>query len=179
MRFDLTKKALSLAVVGASVIGVSAMTTGSASAATYTCKTSDKSIDDWSYGGPLPDNFDVKIKNCIRRSGSYVYGYSTMNFDFAPEYAGTDFRDKLDGAEFRFNINHVDGGPDTVFLKKDYDLMDDFARLNGSGNVGAKTRVWKKKVGSKSAYVDGTVRLNWNRDGKGFINHGFAGTRSV
>ncbi|MFI7016850.1 hypothetical protein [Streptomyces sp. NPDC050164] len=48
------------------------------------------------------------------------------------------------------------------------------------GPVGdLRQRPLKKKVGGKSAYTDGALRLNWDEDGKGVRTYGFKTGRSV
>ncbi|NGO81801.1 hypothetical protein G6045_40080 [Streptomyces sp. YC504] len=178
MKLNLPKRALSLAVVGASVLGVCAIGTGSASAASWKCKPYTDNMDDEAYDGPAPDNFNITVTNCIKEAGSYVYAKATVSFDFLPNY-GPPMSNTFDSAHFRLNVNRPRSGTDSVYLKKDYNLLDDFDRMNSSGNGSTSTRTFKVYVGSKKAYTDGTLRFNWQNDGKGVKSYGFPKSPTV
>ncbi|WP_037675488.1 hypothetical protein [Streptomyces griseus] len=171
---------MSVALVGATVVGASVLAVSPASALSWKCKSSSKTIDDAGYSGPWGDNWDFTVKNCVARSGSYVYAKATVSWDAPPWYSGTDhLYETFDSAGFRLYLKHADAGADTVLVKKDFDIQDKLAAMNGSGNGSWTSSTIKKKVGSKSAYVDGALRLNWDEDGKGVRNYGFSATSSV
>lgn len=85
----------------------------------------------------------------------------------------------FDSAGFRLYLKRADAGADTVLVKKNFDIQAKPAAMNGSGNGSWTSSTIKKKVGSKSAYGDGALRLNWDEDGKDVRHYGFKGTSSV
>lgn len=174
-----SKKALSVALVGASIVGATVLTASPASALSWKCKTSSKTIDDAGYSGPWGDNWDFKVKNCVARSGGYVYAKATVSWDAPPWYSGSDLSETFDSAHFRLYITHPDAGTDTILGTKTFSIRDNLAGMNGSGNGSWSTSTAKKYVGSKRAYADGALKLNWDEDGKDVRHYDFSGTRSV
>ncbi|GAA2086311.1 hypothetical protein GCM10009801_48670 [Streptomyces albiaxialis] len=172
------KRALSVALVGAAVAGVSAVTTSPASALSWKCNSSTRTIDDAGYSGPWGDNWDFTVKNCVARSGGYVYAKAKVSWDAPPWYSGTDLSETFDSAYFRLYLKHADGGADTVLGKKTFSIRDNLAKMNGSGNGSWTTSTAKKYVGNKSAYADGALKLNWDEDGKGLRHYSFQGSGS-
>ncbi|MGW0773920.1 hypothetical protein ACWD01_09785 [Streptomyces sp. NPDC002835] len=178
-RSSASRKAVSLALVGAGVVGATVLTVTPASALSWKCDSSSRTIDDASYSGPAGDNWDFTVKNCVARSGGYVYSKAKVTWDAPPWYAGTDLSNTFDSAYFRLYVKHADAGADTVLGKKTFYIQDNLAAMNGAGNGSWTTSTAKKYVGGKSAYADGALKLNWNNDGKGLRHYGFSGTRSV
>ncbi|OKK02242.1 hypothetical protein AMK26_21385 [Streptomyces sp. CB03234] len=172
---------MSAALVGAAVVGASVLGSAPASALNWKCTSSSSTIDDAGYSGPWGDNWDFTVKNCVARSGGYVYAKATVSWDAPPWYSGTDLSETFDSAHFRLYLNHSDAGPDTVLLRKDFNIQPALAAMNGSGsgNGSWTSSTIKKSVGSKSAYADGALRLNWDEDGKGVRQYDFKGTGSV
>ncbi|MFI6375468.1 hypothetical protein [Streptomyces sp. NPDC050546] len=173
------KKFMSVALVGATVVGASVLSVSPAAALSWKCKESSKTIDDAGYTGPWGDNWDFTVKNCVARSGSYVYAKAKVTWDAPPWYSGSDLSETFDSAGFRLYLKHSDAGADTVLLKKDFGIRAKLAAMNGSGNGSWTSSTIKKKVGGKSAYADGALRLNWDEDGKDVIHYGFKASRSV
>ncbi|MGW7081646.1 hypothetical protein [Streptomyces sp. NPDC054866] len=173
------RKAVSFALVGATAATVLTAMTSPASALSWKCNTSSQSIDDRSYSGPAPDNIDIKIKNCVARSGSYVYAKATMSFDFPPTYAGGDIGNTMTGATMPLYVKRSDAGADTLLGTQTYNVRDNFQRMNGSGNGTFTTSTMKKRVGSGRFYTDSAIKINWVNDGKGYFHYGFeaSGTR--
>ncbi|WP_405931670.1 hypothetical protein [Streptomyces sp. NBC_00827] len=174
------RKAMSVALVGVTVAGVSVLAVSPASALSWTCKSSSKTIDDAGYSGPWGDNWDFTVKNCVARSGSYVYAKATVTWDAPPWYAGTtdNLAETFDSAGFRLYLKHADAGADTVLVKKDFDIQGKLAAMNSAGNGSWTSSTIKKKVGSKTAYADGALRLNWDEDGKDVRTYDFTATSS-
>ncbi|MCX5559251.1 hypothetical protein [Streptomyces sp. NBC_00038] len=174
------RKAMSVALVGVTVAGVSVLAVSPASALSWTCKSSSKTIDDAGYSGPWGDNWDFTVKNCVARSGSYVYAKATVTWDAPPWYSGStdNLAEVFDSAGFRLYLKHADAGADTVLVKKDFDIQGKLAAMNGAGNGSWTSSTIKKKVGSKTAYADGALRLNWDEDGTGVRTYDFTATSS-
>ncbi|MGW5862608.1 hypothetical protein ACWFRJ_10610 [Streptomyces sp. NPDC055239] len=178
-RSSAARKAVSVALVGATVAGVSVLATAPASALSWKCNSSSRTIDDAGYSGPWGDNWDFTVKNCVARSGGYVYSKAKVTWDAPPWYSGTDLSQTFDDAYFRLYVKHADGGADTVLGHKTFYIQDNLAGMNGSGNGSWTTSTAKKYVGGKSAYADGALKLNWDDDGKGLRHYGFKGSGSV
>ncbi|MGH4030760.1 hypothetical protein ACQB60_17685 [Actinomycetota bacterium Odt1-20B] len=172
------KKAVSVALVGAAVAGASVLTAAPASALSWKCNSSSRTIDDAGYSGPWGDNWDFTVKNCVARSGGYIYSKATVSWDAPPWYSGTDLSNTFDAAYFRLYVKHADGGADSVLAHKTFYIQDNLAAMNGSGNGSWSTGTAKKYVGSKSAYADGALKLNWNNDGRDLVHYGFKGSGS-
>ncbi|ORT57920.1 hypothetical protein BKD26_22440 [Streptomyces sp. CB03238] len=170
---------MSAALVGAAVVGASVLSLSPASALNWKCTSSSSTIDDAGYSGPFADNWDFTVKNCVARSGGYVYAKATVSWDAPPSYAGTDLTETFDSAHFRLYLKHSDAGADTVLLKKDFNIQPALAAMSSAGNGSWSSSTIKKSVGSKSAYAAGALRLNWDEDGKGVRQYDFKGTRSV
>lgn len=104
------RKAMSVALVGVTVAGVSVLAVSPASALSWTCKSSSKTIDDAGYSGPWGDNWDFTVTNCVARSGSYVYAKATVKWDAPPWYSGStdNLAEVFDSAGFRLYLKHAD-----------------------------------------------------------------------
>ncbi|WP_345669528.1 hypothetical protein [Streptomyces phyllanthi] len=178
-RSSASRKVMSVALVGATVVGASLLTVSPASALSWKCKDSSRTIDDAGYSGPWADNWDFTVKNCVARSGDYVYAKATVSWDAPPWYSGSDLSETFDSAHFRLYLKRADANADTVLKKKDFDIKSKLAAMDGNGNGSWTSSTIKKKVGSKSAYADGALRLNWDEDGRDVRHYGFKGTRSV
>ncbi|MEU5102096.1 MULTISPECIES: hypothetical protein [unclassified Streptomyces] len=170
---------MSAALVGATVVGASMLAASPASALSWKCKSSSRTIDDAGYSGPWADNWDFTVKNCVARSNSYVYAKAKVTWDAPPWYSGSDLKETFDSAHFRLYLKRADAGPDTVLARKDFDIRAKLAAMDGSGNGSWTSSTTKKYVGSKSGYADGALRLNWDEDGKDVRHYGFKGTSSA
>ncbi|MFG2130804.1 hypothetical protein ACGFNV_23720 [Streptomyces sp. NPDC048751] len=168
------RKTLAASAVAVSVLGATVALATPASALSWSCKTSSKSIDDAGYSGPWPDNWDFKIKVCAARSGGYGYGKATISWDAPPSYSGVTTT--FDAAQLRLVLVRPDSG--ATVKTAAYDIEYKLEHSNSSGNGSWTTPTIKFKT-SKRVYADTTLRLNWDNDGKDYRNYGFTGSPSV
>lgn len=162
------------------VAGATLMTAPTASAASYHCKTSHASVDDSSYDGPWPDNWDFTVKNCAKRSGSYVYSYAKISWDGPNWYATMDDPWIFDGAYYKLMTKRSKSGTDPVVKSRNLTGIED--RLENSTSAGNydgtyTTPTLKTKVGK--AVTDGTLYLDWRSDGRGYHASGFSASPRV
>ena len=165
----LTALALTTALTGAAVTAAPA-----ASALSWKCKTSTKSIDQANYDGPWADQWDVKVKTCAARSGSTVYAKASVSWD-GPS-GGVD-ANIFDGAYLRLMIKKQQSGSDPVKKAKNGHGIE--AKLedsdsNGNYNNSYGTGTISYRMGSAKGYADSTLYLDWNDDGDGYHRHNFA-----
>ncbi|MEU9167718.1 hypothetical protein AB0D34_07975 [Streptomyces sp. NPDC048420] len=165
---------LAAASVAVAVLGATAAMTTPASALSWSCKTSSKTIDDAGYSGPWADNWDVKIKVCAARSGGYGYGRATISWDAPPYYQGAT--GTFDGAQLRLFLVRPDSA--ATVTNATYNIEYKLEHSNSSGNGSWTTPTIKAKT-SKRIYADTTLRLDWNNDGRGYRNYEYTGTPSV
>lgn len=170
---------MSVAVVGATLAGASLLAASPASALSWKCKSSSRVIDDAGYTGPASDNWHFTVRNCAARSGGYVYSKAKVTWDAPPWYAGSDLVETFDSAYFRLYVKRADAGADTVLGKKTFYIRDNLAKMSLNGNGSWTTSTAKKRVGSRGAYADGALKLNWDEDGKGLRHYSFKGSGSV
>ncbi|MEW1548342.1 hypothetical protein [Streptomyces tsukubensis] len=147
-----------------------------ASAASYKCKTSTKSIDTANYNGPWADQWDVKTTLCAKRSGSYVHAYAKVSWD-GPLFGEPDNSAIFDAARFRLQIKKSQSGTDPVKLSKDFygiearlENSDVWGNYNGSYTTG--TTKWKASSANKG-YADGVLQLDWRKCCGGYHSHNF------
>jgi len=161
------KRSATATLIAAAAVATTGLVTASpASAASYHCTSSSKSIDMPQYSGPWPDNFDFTVKNCAKRSGSYVSAYSKISWD-APTTAGQV--NTFDAAYFRLYLKKSVSGSDPVLRHKDSGLRSKLEAGDGSYT----TSTVKYKVGRSKGVGDGTLRLNWNNDGADYKTYKF------
>ncbi|WP_328373201.1 hypothetical protein OG800_49865 (plasmid) [Streptomyces sp. NBC_00445] len=168
-------KTLAASAVTASLLGATVALATPASALSWKCSTSSKSIDDAGYWGPVADNWSFKVTNCAARSGSYAYAKSTIRWDAPWYYSGAT--ETFDGAKFRVYIKRASTG--SVLRYATYDIQHRLEHSDASGNGSWTTPTISKRVGSSRAYGDGTLKLDWNNDGAGYRNYGFTGSRGI
>lgn len=168
-----------LAVVA--VASTTLISASPASAASYHCKSSKKSIDTANYNGPWADQWDVTTKLCAKRSGSYVYGYASVSWD-GPVFGSVDDSSIFDGARFRLQIKKSQAGTDPVKASKDYygieaklENSNSWGNYNGSFSTG--TIKWK--AGSAKGLADGSLQLDWHRCCGGYKDHDFSASPAV
>jgi hypothetical protein len=150
------------------VAGTTLIAASPASAASYHCKSSSKSIDTANYSGPWPDQWDVTTKLCARRSGSYVYAYAAVSWD-GPVFGSADDSSIFDSARFRLQIKKSQSGTDPVKTSKDYYGIE--AKLENS------TISWK--AGSGRGLADGVLQLDWRRCCGGYHSYDFSASPVV
>jgi hypothetical protein len=168
------RKAVASSAVAVSLLGATIAMATPASALSWSCKTSSKTIDDAGYSGPWPDNWDIKIRVCAARSGGYGYAKATISWDAPPSYSGNT--STFDAAQLRLFAVRPDSGarPKTATYGIEYKLEHG----NSSGN-GSWTTPTIKFATSKRIYADTTLRLDWNNDGRGYRNYEYTGSPSV
>ncbi|MFH8991389.1 hypothetical protein [Streptomyces sp. NPDC017940] len=176
------KRSTSAALVLAALTGTAALATATpASAASYHCKTSTKSVDDAAYDGIWADNWDFTVKLCSKQSGDYLYSYASISWD-GPAYGRVDDPSIFDGAYFKLQAKKSVSGTDPVLKSANYYGIE--SRLensdsNANYNNHYTTPVMKTKVGAARVLTDGELYLDWNNDGNGYGHHQFAASPVV
>jgi hypothetical protein len=164
--FKRTAVALFAAVA---VTGTTLATAGTASAASYSCKTSSSgSYDDPSYNGPDSDNWEFDVKLCAMRSGGYIYTTATVYWD-GPYSSGTNNHFTFDDARFRLQTKKSVSGTDPVVQYANYNGLEGaLENSSAAGNGSYKTGTLKYKARSGRYLADGYIQLNWSGDGKSY-----------
>ncbi|WP_420036043.1 hypothetical protein ACN2WE_30915 [Streptomyces sp. cg28] len=172
-------RSLSAAAIVSALAATTALTaTAPASAASYHCTTSKKSVDDPAYWGPLPDNYDFTTTLCAKRSGSTIYAYAKISFDGAATFENRP--DLLDAARFHLQIKRSVSGPDPVVKWKNHYTIEDRLETNNKwGNGSYTTPTLTYKAGSSRYLADGFIQLDWNNDGKGYRTTTFSASPTV
>lgn len=170
------KRSASAAVIVTALAGTAAVATATpAAAASYQCTSQDKSIDDPSYSGPWPDNWNVTVTVCAKRSGTTVYSYAKITWSGA-ERATVDDTSIFDDAYFKVQIKKSQSGTDPVKKSANFGAIE--AKMENSNSSGDykgsyTTGTISYKIGSSKGLGDGELHLNWNNDGAGDRNYGF------
>ncbi|KPI02838.1 hypothetical protein OK074_4988 [Actinobacteria bacterium OK074] len=167
----------------AALLTASALTTGAlataapASALSYKCTTSKKTIHDPSFLGAMPYDWDVTVKICAARSGSYVTTYAKIVWD-GPLYADGSI---FDAGAFRLYVKKSVSGPDPVKTYKTYNIKSRLEADDVWGNHNGRytTSALRYKIGSAKGLGDGALRLDWNNDGKGVRIYQFTASPRV
>jgi hypothetical protein len=175
-----TRRATAAALVTTALAGTTLLTATPASALTYKCSTSSKSIDNPAYSGPWADNWDIKISLCSARSGSTVYAYAKASWD--GPVMEVDDTTIFNDAYLRIWIARSVSGTDPVVRSANYHGIE--AKLEnsdywGNYNGSYRTGTISYKVGTARAYVDGQLKLDWRNDGRGYQTHNYAGSPRV
>ncbi|MBC9719220.1 hypothetical protein H9Y04_42585 [Streptomyces sp. TRM66268-LWL] len=176
------KRSTSAAILVATLAGTAALATAApATAASYQCKTSTKSVDDAAYDGIWADNWDFSAKVCAKQSGDYLYSYASISWD-GPVIYEIDDSSIFDGAYFKVQAKKSVPGTDPVLKSANYHGIE--SRLeNSSSNANYNnhytTPVMKTKVGSAPVLTDGELYLDWNNDGNGYGRHQFTASPVV
>ncbi|WP_052868775.1 hypothetical protein [Streptomyces niger] len=162
------------------ISGALLATAPAASAASYHCKTSHATIDDASYTGPAPDNWDVTVRNCAKRSGSSLYSYARISWD-GPVYGQVDDSSLFDGAYYRLMVKKSRSGTDPMVKSHKLPGIEqqlENSAYSGNYNGSYRTPTYKTTIG-KYALTDGTLYLDWNNDGHGYRGTAFAASPRV
>ncbi|MFC8438223.1 hypothetical protein ACFUJT_08490 [Streptomyces griseoincarnatus] len=155
-------------LAAAAVAGTSLSTAGTASAASYSCKTSSSSYDDPSYNGPDSDNWEFDVKLCAMRSGGYIHTTATVYWD-GPYSSGTNNSFTFNKARFHLEIKKSVSGPDPVVKSANYTGLEGaLENSSAAGNGSYKTGTLKYKAGSGRYLADGYIQLDWSGDGKDY-----------
>ncbi|MFE7272464.1 hypothetical protein [Streptomyces sp. NPDC057623] len=175
-------RSTSTAVIVATLAGTAALATAApASAASYHCTTSTKSIDDAAYDGAWADNWDFTVKLCAKQSGDYLYSYASLSWD-GPAYGQVDDPTIFDGAYFKVQAKKSVSGTDPVLKQANYHGIEaalENSDSNANYNNHYTTPVMKTKVGAARVLTDGELYLDWNNDGNGYGRHQFTASPVV
>ncbi|MFJ6889871.1 hypothetical protein ACIQRC_34195 [Streptomyces californicus] len=166
------------AATAALVTGFTVLGTGAASAASYRCTTSSKTID---HPGSTAtwDDFDFKVSTCAKREGGYIYTKFTVNVDGPPGFSGYNVVNY--GTRGLIQTKKSVSGTDPV-VKYAYGpgLADKMNSLNGYGNTSYTSPTVKHKPASGYRYLGDTVlQIDWKDDGKGRKSYSFSASPTV
>ncbi|MEU5137708.1 hypothetical protein [Streptomyces californicus] len=172
----IARKLTAAAAAAAMVAGVSVLGAGTASAASYRCTTSTKSIDH--PGSTINDNFNFKVKMCAKREGGYIYAKAYVSVDGPWNFAG---QSPVNEARALIQVKRSISGPDPV-SKYTYGtgLGGKLNNLDAYGNTSYTSPTVKHKAGSGSRYLgDSVLQIDWSNDGKGRKSYSFSGSPTV
>lgn len=174
---SVSRTALAALLTASAVTGTALASATPASALSYKCTTSTKSIDDAGFHGAMPDNWDFRITICAARSGSYVSTYAKVTWD-GPVYADGRI---FDSAAFRLSVKKSVTGTDPVKAYKTFTLTSRLEADDAVGNHNGTytTPTLRYKIGSSKVLGDGALRLNWNNDGAGIRTYDFSASPRV
>ncbi|WP_327129744.1 hypothetical protein [Streptomyces sp. NBC_01727] len=178
--FTLRRTAATALITATAVAGTALITAPTASAASYKCKTSTKSVDDPSYSGPWADNWDFTVSICAMRSGGTVYSYAKIKWD-GPVGMSVDDAGIFNAAYFRLWEAKSVSGTDPVVKSGNYYGIEsrlENSTSNGNYNNSYTTPTISYKTGTKT-YGDGRLMLEWADDGKGYQTHNFTASPVV
>ncbi|QDN54035.1 hypothetical protein [Streptomyces sp. S1D4-20] len=156
-------------LAAAAVTGTTLATAGTASAASYSCKTSSSSsYDDPSYNGPDSDNWEFDVKLCAMRSGGYIYTTATVYWD-GPYSSGTNNAFTFNKARFHLETKRSVSGTDPVVKSANFTGLEGaLENSSAAGNGSYKTGTLKYKATSARYLADGYIQLDWSGDGKDY-----------
>ncbi|MEU3208182.1 hypothetical protein ABZ702_30740 [Streptomyces cyaneofuscatus] len=165
-----------IAATAALVAGVTVVGTGTASAASYKCTTSKKSIDH--PGNTINDNFNFTVKTCAKREGGYIYAKAYVSVDGPWNYAG---QSAVNDARALIQVKRSVSGTDPV-SKYAYGtgLGAKLNNLDAYGNTSYTSPTVKHKPAAGSRYLgDSVMQIDWRNDGKGRISYNFSASPTV
>ncbi|MFF8847632.1 hypothetical protein ACF08N_33820 [Streptomyces sp. NPDC015127] len=166
------------ALATVALAGTTLLTATPASALTYKCSTSTKTVDHAGYSGPWADNYTFKVSLCSARSGSTVYAYAKVSWD-GPVMAIGD-TGTFNDAYLRVFIAKSVYGTDPVVKNGYYHGIEyKLEHSNSYGNGSYTSGTISYPVGSAKAYADGQLRLDWRNDGAGYQTHNFTASPLV
>ncbi|MEE1736448.1 hypothetical protein PUR49_08035 [Streptomyces sp. BE147] len=156
-------------LAAAAVTGTTLATAGTASAASYSCKTSSSgSYDDPSYNGPDSDNWEFNVRLCAKWSGGYIYTTATVYWD-GPYTSFTNNNHTFNKARFHLQTKKSVSGPDKVVKYANYTGLEGaLENSSAAGNGSYQTGTLKYKATSARYLADGYIQLDWSGDGKGY-----------
>lgn len=176
MSFHRRAAAGALIATGA-LLATSVVAASPAAALTWHCKKSTKSIDTANYSGPFKDQWDMTVRNCVARSGSYVYAKAKISWD-GPVFSDTGNSNEFSAAYYKVAIKRKTSGA-TVKYKKYYGIESKMEHSDNYGNGSYNTGTIKYQVGSGKASAAGTLALDWANCCGGYKTFGFTGSSSV
>lgn len=170
-------RALTATVATAALVaGATALGTGTASAASYKCTTSKKSIDHPGY--TVNDNFNFSVKTCAKREGGYIYAKAYVSVDGPWGFAGES---SVNDARALIQVKRSVSGTDPV-SKYAYGtgLGSKLNNLDAYGNTKYTSPTVKHKAAAGSRYLgDSVMQIDWKNDGKGRISYNFSASPTV
>ncbi|MEU6618647.1 hypothetical protein [Streptomyces parvus] len=163
------------AATAALVAGATVLGTGTASAASYKCTTSKKSIDHPGY--TVNDNFNFSVKTCAKREGGYIYAKAYVSVDGPWNFAG---QSSVHNARALIQVKRSVSGPDPV-TKYAYGtgLGSKLNNLDAYGNTSYTSPTVKYKATSSRYLGDSVMQIDWRNDGKGRISYNFSASPTV
>lgn len=166
------------AATAALVTGVTVLGTGAASAASYRCTTSNKTID---HPGSMAisDDFDFKVTTCAKREGGYIYSKFTVDIDGPPGFSGYQVVNY--NTRGLIQVKKSVSGTDPV-VKYAYGpgLEGKMNNLNGYGNATYTSPTVKHKPASGYRYLgDSVLQIDWKDDGAGLKSYSFSASPTV
>ncbi|RPK85806.1 hypothetical protein EES45_01505 [Streptomyces sp. ADI97-07] len=164
------------AATAALVAGATVLGTGTASAASYKCTTSKKSVDH--PGNTVNDNFNFSIKTCAKREGGYIYTKAYVSVDGPWGFAGSS---SVNDARALIQVKRSVSGTDPV-SKYAYGngLGSKLNNLDAYGNTSYTSPTVKHKAAAGSRYLgDSVMQIDWRNDGKGRISYNFSASPTV
>lgn len=172
----MARSLIATAATAALVAGVTVVGTGTASAASYKCTTSKKSIDH--PGNTINDNFNFTVKTCAKREGGYIYAKAYVSVDGPWNYAG---QSAVNDARALIQVKRSASGTDPV-SKYAYGtgLGSKLNNLDAYGNTSYTSPTVKHKPAAGSRYLgDSVMQIDWKNDGKGRISYNFSASPTV
>ncbi|MET8175086.1 hypothetical protein [Streptomyces clavifer] len=164
------------AATAALVAGATVLGTGTASAASYKCTTSKKSVDH--PGNTVNDNFNFSVKTCAKREGGYIYAKAYVSVDGPWGFAGES---SVNDARALIQVKRSVSGTDPV-SKYAYGngLGSKLNNLDAYGNTSYTSPTVKHKAAAGSRYLgDSVMQIDWKNDGKGRISYNFSASPTV
>ncbi|MFD3889979.1 hypothetical protein [Streptomyces microflavus] len=164
------------AATAALVAGATVLGTGTASAASYKCTTSKKSIDHPST--TINDNFNFTVKTCAKREGGYIYAKAYVSVDGPWGFANESI---VHDARALIQVKRSVSGTDPV-SKYAYGtgLGNKLNNLDDYGNTKYTSPTVKHKPAAGSRYLgDSVMQIDWKNDGKGRISYNFSASPTV
>ncbi|KQZ19785.1 hypothetical protein AB0K86_26055 [Streptomyces clavifer] len=164
------------AATAALVAGATVLATGTASAASYKCTTSKKSVDH--PGNTVNDNFNFSVKTCAKREGGYIYTKAYVSVDGPWGFAGSS---SVNDARALIQVKRSVSGTDPV-SKYAYGngLGSKLNNLDAYGNTSYTSPTVKHKAAAGSRYLgDSVMQIDWRNDGKGRISYNFSASPTV
>ncbi|MFJ8856236.1 hypothetical protein [Streptomyces sp. NPDC102437] len=160
------------------VTGVTVLGTGAASAASYRCTTSSKTID---HPGSTAtwDDFDFKVTTCAKREGGYIYTKFTVNVDGPPGFSGYNVVNS-DTRGLIQTKKSVSGTDPVVRYSYGTGLYSKMNNLDGWGNTSYTSPTVKHKPASGYRYLgDSVLQIDWKDDGAGLKSYSFSASPTV
>ncbi|MFE9912318.1 hypothetical protein [Streptomyces clavifer] len=163
------------AATAALVAGATVLATGTASAASYKCTTSKKSVDH--PGNTVNDNFNFSVKTCAKREGGYIYTKAYVSVDGPWGFAGSS---SVNDARALIQVKRSVSGTDPVSKYAYGNGLGSKLNNLDYGNTSYTSPTVKHKAAAGSRYLgDSVMQIDWRNDGKGRISYNFSASPTV